>query len=157
MTRIVRIMARTAAGLVILVAACAAPAPAPSSTPDLTPLTGPPEISDGLQFISRSDGRIWTFDVYLDPRGSPTSVDLETGSGTPAAPTFGPSVRLRSGLLMAGELFLTWPGHESGSTFCFRLTATNTLGSASAPIHCDALGPPPSSGRGSSGPASSGP
>jgi hypothetical protein len=109
-----------------------------------TPTPGPPSI----RFASRStlvfDGHVWTLYVVVDPKGEPTDVVAEYGTGTEEGP-FDHTIVIADDVLDAGQISAQTSDLPADGGFCLRFTATNRLGSASTDANCrPAIRPPPS-------------
>lgn len=63
--------------LAVVSAAAGCVAEPPTERPRPSPTPGPPSIRVASTFTSQFDGRRWTFQVIVDPHGSPTDVSLE--------------------------------------------------------------------------------
>jgi hypothetical protein len=121
---------------------------APTQRPRPSPTPGPPSIRLASSFTRKVDGTRSTLQVVVDPKGSPTEVVYEYGSGR----TFDQAFVMAEGLLDAGVVSATTEAIPPDLLLCGRFTATNAFGSASLDVGCElppvrTLGPPsPSAG-----------
>ena len=121
--------------LAVASAAAGCVAEPPTERPRPSPTPGPPSIRVASTFTSQFDGRRWTFQVVVDPHGSPTDVSLEYGSG----PTFDHVFVMAAGVLDAGQVSATTDAIPPDMSFCGSFTATNSFGSASLDAGCHSL------------------
>lgn len=146
--RQMRIASRAAMIMAVtMIVGCGEPIPsAPTASPSAAPLLFPMDWSAG------NNGR-WTFNVSVNPRGSPTDVILEYGFGPESAPVFDTTVPVEEDLFDPQAVAVTVDMGE-GRPFCARFTATNEVGSVSTEPRCPYLPviPPVESGGASASP-----
>jgi len=132
--------------LVAVVLAACTVAPERTDRVRPTPTPGPPSIRPASGSSSIFDGRTWTLYVTVEPKGEPTDVVIEWGTGTEAGP-FDHVIPMAEGAVDAGRISTQTSDLPPDGGYCLRFTATNAFGSASTTAHCIPgfpLSPPPS-------------
>jgi hypothetical protein len=128
------------AALAALVIAACSVAPEPTERVRPTPTPGPPSIRPASGSSSIFDGRTWTLYVTVEPKGEPTDVVVEWGTGTETGP-FDHVIPMAEGVVDAGTISTQTTDLPADRGYCLRFTATNAFGSASTTAHC-LPGPP---------------
>jgi hypothetical protein len=132
---------------VTMIVGCGEPIPsAPTESPAAPPLLFP------MDWSADNNGR-WTFNVSVNPRGSPTDVILEYGFGPESAPVFDTTMPVEEDMFDPQAVTVTVDMGE-GRPFCARFTATNEIGSVSTEPRCPYLPaiPPAKTGGASASP-----
>jgi hypothetical protein len=130
-----RIAAALALGIVLaasMVGCIAEPAPTERVRP--TPTPGPPSIRPASG-SSTFDGRIWTLHVVVEPKGEPTDVVIEWGTGTETGP-FDHLIPMAEDVVDIGQVSIQTTELPADFAYCIRFTATNSFGTASTPARC---------------------
>jgi len=120
--------------MAILLAACTV-APAPTERVRPTPAPGPPSIRPASGSSGIFDGRTWTLYVTVEPKGEPTDVVIEWGTGSETGP-FDHVIPMAEGVVDAGRISIPTTDLPVDGGYSLRFTATNAFGSASTTAHC---------------------
>lgn len=123
------------AGLTVLFVAACAVTPGPSDPVRPTPTPGPPSIRPAAGSSWNFDGRVWTLSVVVEPKGMPTDVVIEWGTGTESGP-FDHVIPMAEAVVDLGVVTTRTSDLPTDGGYCLRFTATNAFGSASTTAVC---------------------
>ena len=104
----------------------------PSDT-DAGPAVDPARLRHRRRSSTAGSGRST---VIVEPKGEPTDVVIEWGTGTETGPVRSTSIPMAEGVVDTGRISTQTTDLPIDGGYCLRFTATNSFGSASTPARC---------------------